>query len=100
MFTAGTGDEPYRLVFMPDRSSPNAELEFGVVASESGPPLRAGQRLGLQCNDHSIIGLIDDTAVIAFGDPAIESFEAAALTFWTDTKGDWVEFDNVTAVGS
>jgi hypothetical protein len=94
VFTVGSGDEPYWLRFIPDQSHPTQPR----LAVESGPPLRAGQRLGLQCNDHSITGLIDDTAVISFADPTIETFEAAALLFWADTKGDWVEFDNVTAV--
>lgn len=93
LFLAGTTGDGYSIALVTN-SIANAE----VHANEGGPQLRAGQRIGLRCSDRSVTGLVDGKAVIAIRNPAFDSFEAAALVFATQTEGDWVEFDHVTAV--
>ena len=72
--------------------------DFQEVAWAPGGPVRPGQRIGLHCDDRGVRGLIDGEQVVAAADPVVDSFKAAALVFSPGAKGDWVEFDNVTAV--
>ena len=109
---AGNGRAGQRYVFMASTSEgPPADRasRFGLgfmsngsaveeLALADGDPVGAGQRIGLHCDDRAITGLVDGEPVVSFSEPAYDSFKAAAVVFAPQTEGDWVEFDDVTAV--
>ena len=92
------GDEASRfgLGFMDAENSPVEEL-----AVAGGDSVNVGQRIGIHCDNRAITGLIAGEPVVQWLDPEYDSFEAAALVFapWqANGEGEWVEFDDVTAL--
>jgi len=92
LFTAGTSGDGYQLLLVRDDIG-----SARTLATVDGPALRAGDRLGLACDNNAITGLINDLAVISSRDPVFDSFKAVALVFGSP-EGDWIEWDEVTAV--
>lgn len=98
MATGPLGDEASRfgLGFFDAANSPWEEL-----AVESGDSVGVGQRIGLHCDNRAITGLVDGEPVVQWLEPEYDSFESAGLVFapWeANGEGDWVEFDDVTAL--
>jgi hypothetical protein len=95
VFTVSTsfGDRRFVLGFIESYESGVEELAFA-----DGAPVGAGQRISLHCDNRAITGLVDGEPVVSFGEPVVDSFKAAALVFSPWAEGDWVEFDDVTAV--
>lgn len=113
---AGGGSSGERYVFLVNMKEGSLDEEasrFSLGFQESddtpveglvfvdGAPVDVGQRIGLHCDNRAITGLVDGEPVVQWPDPVVDSFKAAALVFmpWeTNGEGDWVEFDDVTAV--
>ncbi len=93
LFTASTVGDGYTLELVTGTLA-----DARVLETAPGPALEAGQRIGLRCNDGAVTGLVDDTPVIIVNEPIFGSSEAVALVFGPHEEGDWIEFDEVTAV--
>lgn len=78
--------------------SSDSWVEVFELAFADGDAVGAGQRISLHCDNRAITGFVDGEPVVSFDEPVVDSFKAAALVFSTRAEGDWVEFDDVTAV--
>lgn len=110
---AGGGAAQERYVFMVSTSEgqpAHGASRFGLallgsgdgsveeLALADGRAVGAGTRLGLHCDNRAITGLVNGMPVVSSTAPTFDSFKATALVFSPQAEGDWVEFDDVTAV--